>query len=79
MQRIVAPPRQHPVDVDEVLHPETFALRMIRSCAIPTVSAKAADRTALCTIASMVTSRASCGSVQQGVRVHQLGEQLLVE
>ena len=35
---------------------------MIRSCASPHSSASAAERIALCTIASIVTSRASSGS-----------------
>ena len=46
---------------------------------MPADSASAAERSALSTIASMVTSRASRGVGQRGVRVHQLGQQALVE
>ena len=52
---------------------------MIRSWRRPTDSASSADRRADWTIASIITSRASRGSAEPGVRVHELGQELLVE
>ena len=45
----------------------------------PISSARAADNSADCTMASRVTARTSFGSRQQRVLVHQLGQQFLIE
>ena len=45
----------------------------------PISSARAADSSADCTIASCMTARASRGAFGLGVLVHQLGQQFLVE
>ena len=45
----------------------------------PISSARAAESSADCTIASRITARASAGCGELGVLVHQVGEQLLVE
>ena len=46
---------------------------------MPISSARAADSSADCTIASRVTARASFGFGERRVLVHQLGQQFLVE
>ena len=45
----------------------------------PISSARAAESSADCTIASRVTARASIGFARLGVLVHQVREQLLIE
>jgi len=52
---------------------------MMRFFAMPNSSARAADNSADCTIASRVTARASRGLAEAAFLFHQLGEQLLVE
>ena len=51
----------------------------MRSRASPISSARSADSSADCTIASRVTARASIGLRRARVLVHQVGEQFLVE
>ena len=62
MNRVVGARGQHAIDGDEVLHPETLADRMMRSRARPISSARAADKSADCVIASRITARASSGA-----------------
>ena len=54
-------------------------MMMIRSCARPVSSASSAERSADWSIASIITSRESAGVGERRVRVHQLGQEGLVE
>ena len=58
---------------------DTLALTMIRSWRSPVSSASSAERSADSSIASIITSRASRGAASARVRVHQLGQERLVE
>ena len=57
----------------------TFAERMMRSRGRPISSARSAERSADCTIASRITARGRSGCGRGGVLVHQAGQQRLVE
>ena len=79
VQRIVAPPRQHAVDVDQVLHPGHLGAQddpVVRH-AHALGEGRGADGALHHRLHGHVARVAR--RVQQGVLVHQLGEELLVE
>ena len=78
--RVIGAARELAIDRDQVLHRRNLGRQddaVLR--ARPISSARAADSSADCTIASRVTARASFGFGATRVLVHQLRQQFLIE
>ena len=79
VERVVAAGREHAVDVHQVLHAGDLGAEDDPVVRKPAASASAAERSALSTIASMRHRAGVPRLGRAGVRVHHLGQQLLVE